>query len=100
MARLKTKPITDGKNYLNLWEAEYKPEILKYHQVPIDLAAKALGVSVDTVQSQLRSGLYDYGVARPCSGGSYRYEILPLRFIKFVEGDLNSIKHMSYGTED
>ena len=87
MARVKPKPLPAGTNYLTLWQSEYKPAILSYHQVPIDVVAKALGISVTTVQEQLRSGLYDYGVARPCAGGSYRYEFFPLRLIAYIEGN-------------
>ena len=87
MARVKQKPLPADTNYLTLWQSEYKPAILAYHQVPIDVVAKALGISVTTVQEQLRSGLYDYGVARPCSGGSYRYEFFPLRLIAYIEGN-------------
>jgi hypothetical protein len=86
MARIKQKPLPTDQNYLNLWEQQYKPTILSYHQVPIDVVAKALGISVTTVQEQLRSGLYSYGVARPCVGGSYRYEFFPLRLIAYIEG--------------
>jgi hypothetical protein len=87
MARVKPKQLPAGTTYLDLWESEYKPAILAYHQVPIDVVARALGISVTTVQEQLRSGLYDYGVARPCSGGTYRYEFFPLRLIAYIEGN-------------
>jgi hypothetical protein len=83
--RVKPKQIPVGTTYLDLWEHQYKPAILAYHQVPIDVVAKALGISITTVQEQLHSGLYDYGVARPCSGGSYRYEFFPLRLIAYIE---------------
>ena len=84
--RVKPKQLPAGTTYLHLWEHEYKPAILSYHQVPIEVVATALGVSVTTVQEQLRSGLYDYGVARPCVGGTYRYEFFPLRLIAYIEG--------------
>jgi hypothetical protein len=86
MARVKAKPLPEGTTYLDLWESEYKPAILAYHQVPIEVVARVLGISVTTVQEQLRSGLYDYGVARPCSGGTFRYEFFPLRLVAFIEG--------------
>ena len=85
--RVKPKQLPAGITYQTLWEREYKPAILSYHQVPIEVVAKALGISVTTVQEQLRSGLYGYGVARPCSGGSYRYEFFPLRLIAYIEGN-------------
>jgi hypothetical protein len=87
--RIKSKQLPEGTSYLDLWELEYKPSILSYHQVPIEVVATALGISVTTVQEQLRSGLYGYGVARPCSGGSYRYEIMPLRLIAYIEGRMS-----------
>jgi len=87
MARIKPKQLPVGTTYQTLWEREYKPAILSYHQVPIEVVATVLGISVTTVQEQLRSGLYDYGVARPCSGGSHRYEFFPLRLIAYIEGN-------------
>jgi hypothetical protein len=100
MARKKQISLPEGKSYLDVWEEEYKPAILAYHQVPIDVVAMALGVSTGTVQSQLRSGLYDYGVARPCAGGDYRYEIMPLRLIAYIEGTMNTVKNISFGEVD
>ena len=88
MARVKAKQTPVGTNYLELWENQYKPLILSYYEVPLDVVAEGLGTSTTKVQEQLRSGLYDYGIARPCSGGSYRYEIMPLRFIAFIEGKM------------
>jgi hypothetical protein len=84
--RVKPKTIPAGTNYLERWENEYKPLILSYYEVPIDVVAMVLGISITKIQEQLRSGLYDYGIARPCRGGHYRYEIFPLRLIAFVEG--------------
>ena len=86
MARLKPKQVPEGSTYLDLWESKYKPLILSYYEPPIELVAQALGISVTKVQEQLRSGCYNYGVARPCSGGTYRYEFMPLRFVAYVEG--------------
>jgi hypothetical protein len=86
MARTKPKQLPIGTTYLDLWEQQYKPTILSYYEVPIDVVAEVLGISITKVQEQLRSGLYDYGVARPCPGGSYRYEVMPLRLISYIEG--------------
>ena len=86
MARMKPKTTPENKNYLDLWETEYKPQILKYYSPPIELVAEALGMSVTKVQEQLRSGVYNYGVARKCDGDTYRYEFMPLRLIAYVEG--------------
>jgi len=85
--RTKPKILPAGQSYLELWEREFKPLILSYYEVPIEIVAKVLGISVTKIQEQLRSGLYDYGIARPCAGGSYRYEFFPLRLIAFVEGN-------------
>ena len=90
MARIKQTRLPAEQNYYHLWQHEYKPAILSFYQVPLDVVAKALGVSVNTVQEQLRSGHYGYGIARPCSGGSYRYEVMPLRLIAFIEGHLRT----------
>jgi len=84
--RTKPKTLPTGQNYLDLWEREYKPLILSYYEVPIEVVSTVLGISVTKIQEQLRSGLYDYGIARPCPGGHFRYEIFPLRLIAFVEG--------------
>ena len=86
MARQKPKAVPAGTDYLTLWETEYKPLILSYYEVPIEVVAQVLGTSITRVQEQLRSGLYGYGVARPCPGGHYRYEIMPLRLIAYIEG--------------
>ena len=86
MPRMKPKTLPEGKTYLELWEKEYKPLILSYYEVPIEVVAKVLGTSVTKIQEQLRSGCYSYGVARPCPGGNYRYEIMPLRLIAYIEG--------------
>jgi hypothetical protein len=86
MARTKPKQLPAGTNYLERWEKKYKPLILSYYEVPIDVVAETLGISVTKVQEQLRSGYYDYGIARPCPGGTYRYEFFPLRLIAYVEG--------------
>jgi hypothetical protein len=86
--RTKPKTLPTGTSYFDLWEQEFKPLILSYYEVPIEVVAQVLGISITRIQEQLRSGLYDYGVARPCSGGSYRYEFFPLRLIAFVEGKL------------
>jgi hypothetical protein len=88
MARVKSKQVPIGTTYLELWESEYKPLILGYYQVPLEVVAEVLGISVTKVQEQLRSGAYSYGIARQCSGGTYSYEVLPLRLIAFVEGKL------------
>ena len=84
--RTKPKQFPTGTDYLTVWENKFKPLILSYYEVPIDVVAEVLGISVTKVQEQLRSGLYDYGVARPCLGGTYRYEVIPLRLIAFIEG--------------
>jgi hypothetical protein len=89
MARQKPKQVSAGQNYLTLWESKYKPLILSYYEVPIEVVAEALGISVTKIQEQLRSGLYDYGVARPCAGGTYRYEFMPLRLIAYIEGRMS-----------
>ena len=86
--KTKTKQIPDNTSYAQLWADTYKPEILKYHEVPLSVVATVLGTSTTKIQEQLRSGLYPYGVARLCGGGSYRYEVYPLRLIAFVEGNL------------
>jgi hypothetical protein len=80
-----------------LWESTYKPKILSFYEVPIETVSEALGISIARIQEQLRSGLYDYGVARPCTGGSYRYEFMPLRLISYVEGNMNKPKILAYG---
>jgi hypothetical protein len=86
--RTKPKMLPIGASYLEVWEREYKPLVLSYYEVPIDVVAKVLGISITKIQEQLRSGLYDYGIARHCPGGHYRYELFPLRLIAFVEGKL------------
>jgi hypothetical protein len=88
MARIKPRKIyyTD---YSHMWEKVYKPEILKYYSPPIELIAEALGSSVSKVQEQLRSGAYNYGIARKCEGDTYRYEFNSLRFIAWVEGKMS-----------
>ena len=88
MARVKPKQISSGTNYLDLWENKFKPLILSYYEVPIELVSEVLGISVTKIQEQLRSGMYGYGVARKCKGDSYRYEFMPLRLIAYVEGKL------------
>ena len=87
--RMKPKMLPEGTNYLERWEREYKPLILSYYEVPIEVVSTVLGISVTKIQEQLRSGLYDYGIARPCPGGHFRYEIFPLRLIAFVEGKMS-----------
>ena len=89
MARQKPKMLPAGINYLERWETEYKPLILSYYEVPIEVVSQVLGISVTRIQEQLRSGLYNYGVARPCAGGSFRYEFMPLRLIAYVEGRIS-----------
>ena len=89
MARLKAKTVPVGTNYLELWENEYKPKILQHYRIPLDLVAEILGISETKVQEQLRSGLYSYGIARLCPGGTYSYEVYPLWLIAFVEGRSN-----------
>lgn len=86
MARQKPKQVPEGTDYQTLWETQYKPRILRHYEVPIELVAEVLGISVTKVQEQLRSGCYNYGVARPCSGDTYRYEFMPLRLIAYIEG--------------
>lgn len=86
MARMKPKQVPEGATYLDLWESKYKPLILSYYEVPIEIVAEVLGISVTKVQEQLRSGCYNYGVARKCRGDTYRYEFMPLRFIAYIEG--------------
>jgi hypothetical protein len=93
---MKTKQIPEAINYSQLWAEQYKPEILKHHEVPLSVVATALGSSVSKVQEQLRSGLYPYGVARPCKQ-SYRYEVYPLRLIAFIEGNLSNPQILKEG---
>ena|GEM_PF-648524 len=99
MARVKPKQLYI-KDFQHFWDNIYKPEILKYHQIPIELVAEVFGTSVGTIQDQLRSGLYDYGVARPCKGGQFSYEVYPLRLIAFVEGTLPKANFISHGNSD
>jgi hypothetical protein len=87
--RTKLKTFSAGTNYLERWENEYKPLVLSYYEVPIEVVSTVLGISVTKIQEQLRSGLYNYGIARPCPGGHYRYEIFPLRLIAFIEGRMS-----------
>jgi hypothetical protein len=54
----------------------------------VEESGKAFGYSVTKVQEQLRSWQYEYGVARPCKGGHYSYEVIPLRLIAYVEEDV------------
>lgn len=86
--RIKPKQIY-LKDYSYFWERIYKPEILKYSSPPIELIAEVLGISVSKVQEQLRSGAYNYGIARKCDGNTYRYEFHSLRFIAWVEGRMS-----------
>jgi len=87
----KTKQLPKGQNYLTLWQKELKPLVLShYGEVPLEVVAKALGTSITKVQSQLQSGMYDYGVARKCSGGKHSYEVYPLRLIAFIEGNMTN----------
>jgi hypothetical protein len=89
LARIKPNKLPDGQSYLDLWEREFKPLILSYYEVPIEVVSQVLGISVTRIQEQLRSGFYDYGIARPCPGGCYRYEFLPLRLIAYIEGRMS-----------
>ena len=89
MGRIKSLQIYHKIDYLYLWEKIYKPEILKYHSPPIELVAEVLGISVSKVQEQLRSGVYNYGIARKCDGDTYRYEFMSLRLIAYIEGRLS-----------
>ena len=86
--RTKPKRIPEGETYQSLWESKYKPLILSYYEVPIEIVAEALGISVTKVQEQLRSGEYNYGVARKCKGDTYRYEFMPMRVAAYIEGRL------------
>jgi len=88
MARLKPKQVPEGTDYSTLWETEYKPLILSHYEVPIEVVAEVLGIGVNKVQEQLRSGEYKYGVARKCPGGTFSYEVIPLRLIAHIEGRL------------
>jgi len=88
MARVKPKMVPGG-NFQTHWETVLKPQVLQYYSPPIELVAEVMGISVSKVQEQLRSGLYDYGVARPCVGGSYKYEFhSSLKFIAHIEGKI------------
>ena len=88
MARIKPKK-NHRIDYSEAWEYVYKPLVLSYHgEVPIDVVAKVLGISVSKVQEQLLSGAYNYGIARKCDGYTYRYEIQAIRFCKWVEGKI------------
>jgi hypothetical protein len=86
VARVKPKQVPEGSTYLEHWEHKYKPLILSYYEVPIEVVAETLGLSISKVQEQLRSGAYNYGVARKCKGDTYRYEFMPLRLIAYIEG--------------
>jgi hypothetical protein len=86
--RTKPKRLPEGTTYLSEWENKHKPEILSYYEVPIEVVADVLGISVTKVQEQLRSGAYGYGVARKCKGDTYRYEFMPLRLVAYIEGKM------------
>ena len=97
--RTKPKRIPEGETYQTLWESKYKPLLLSYHgEIPIDVIATVVGVSVTRLQEMLRSGLYaGIGIARPCPGGTYRYEILcPLRIIAYIEGRMDVTNIINY----
>lgn len=82
----KCSKITGEKNFLELWENEYKPMILNYREVPVDVVAEIRGTNTDSIKAELRSNQFNYGVARKCEGGKYRYIIEPLRLIAYIEG--------------
>ena len=97
MARVKPKQLPSGTNYLTLWENELKPEILSYYgEVPLDVVAKAFGCSKSRTEEMLRSGLYPFGTARPCPGGTFRYEVFPLRLTAYIEGTMGQTNIISY----
>jgi hypothetical protein len=85
---MKTKPKRTD-NYQTLYQHKFKPLILSYFQVPVEVTAEVLGVSSNTVQEMLRSGQYPFGIARKCKD-SYRYEIMPLRLCTWIEGGVNN----------
>jgi hypothetical protein len=93
--------VRSGQNYRDLYENELKPIVLSYYgEVPLEVVAKTLGTSVTRVQEMLRSGLYPFGVARPCKGGTFRYEVFPLRFTAYIEGQMGVTNIISYRESD
>jgi hypothetical protein len=100
MARVKPKQLPAGSDYHTLLETKYKPLILSYHgEIPAEIIAEAVGVSLMRLQEMLRSNLYPgIGIARPCPGGTFRYECLfPLRIVEFIEGRMGVTNIISYG---
>lgn len=84
---MRTAPVKlqEGERIDELWETCYKPKILSYRQVPIELVSEVLGRSVGVIQEMLCSGCYPFGEARQCQYDR-RFEIFPLRFIAWYEG--------------
>ena len=52
MPRVKPRQTPNGKDYLEIWENEYKPLILTYFQVPLEVVAETLGISVTKVLAE------------------------------------------------
>jgi hypothetical protein len=69
------------------WETKFKPMILACRIVPLSLVAAVLDCSIDKVQTMLRSGKVNFGVANE-GKYSYGYDVYPLRFIAWYEGKM------------
>lgn len=77
--------LPEGERMDVLWETYYKPKVLGYKRVPLDLVGEIMGRSKDVVMEMLRSGGYPFGESRQCKYET-RFEIFPLRSIAWYEG--------------
>jgi hypothetical protein len=77
-------------NINSVWETTYKPQILQYKRVPLELVAEVLGHgSVNPVKAMLRTNMFPFGCARRDREESENvYEVFPLRFIAWYEGKM------------
>jgi len=71
-----------------LWESKYKPTILSYKKVPLELVGEVLGIHTDTVRRRAYEGMYDdfAQVIQPTKLRKGDVEVYPLRFIAWYEG--------------
>lgn len=63
-------------------------EILKYRNVPVEVAAKYIGWSSSTLKNAMKHGTAPVGMVAQNENGGFSYHISPGNLVKYMNGEL------------
>ena len=63
-------------------------EIMKYRNVPVEVAAKYIGWSTSTLTNAMKHGTAPVGMVSQNENGGFSYHISPGNLVKYMNGEL------------